>query len=76
MTVLASLKLRPDGGLTVQTSPLPRLVGGVPVSIRPFTLTLDRPGFIVTCGPVRYTSPLSATGASPAPANGEQAFHA
>ncbi len=47
VTVLASIKLRPDGGLTVQTSPLPRLVGGVPVSIRSFTLTLDRPGFIL-----------------------------
>ena len=47
VTVLASIKLRPDGGLTVQTSPLPRLIGGVPVSIRSFTLTLDRPGFIL-----------------------------
>ena len=47
VTVMASIKLRPDGGLTVQTSPLPRLIGGVPVSIRSFTLTLDRPGFIL-----------------------------
>ncbi|MDA0182518.1 hypothetical protein OJ997_19570 [Solirubrobacter phytolaccae] len=45
--VNASIKLRPDGGLTVQTTPLPRLIGGVPVSIRSFALTLDRPGFIL-----------------------------
>lgn len=47
VNVLASIKLRPDGGLTVTTSPLPRLIGGVPVSIRSFALTLDRPGFIL-----------------------------
>jgi hypothetical protein len=47
VTVNASIKLRPDGGLTVHTSPLPRLIGGVPVSIRSFALTLDRPGFIL-----------------------------
>lgn len=47
VTVNASIKLRPDGGLTVQTSPLPRLIGGVPVSIRSFALTLDKPGFIL-----------------------------
>jgi hypothetical protein len=47
VTVNASIKLRPDGGLTVQTTPLPRLIGGVPVSIRSFALTLDRPGFIL-----------------------------
>ena len=29
---------------TVRTRPLPRLVGGVPVSIRSLALTLDRPG--------------------------------
>ena len=47
VTVRASIMLRPDGGLTVKTSPLPRLIGGVPVSIRSFALTLDRPGFIL-----------------------------
>lgn len=47
VTVNASIKFRPDGGLTVTTSPLPRLIGGVPVSIRSFALTLDRPGFIL-----------------------------
>ncbi len=50
---MASIKLRPDGGLTVQTSPLPRLIGGVPVSIRSFALTLDRPGFILNASSLR-----------------------
>ena len=43
----ASIALRADGGLTVRTSALPPLVGGVPVSIRSLALTLDRPGFIL-----------------------------
>ena len=47
VVVRASIALRADGGLTVRTSPLPRLVGGVPVSIRSLALTLDRPGFIL-----------------------------
>ena len=47
VVVRAGISLRPDGGLNVRTSPLPRLVGGVPVSIRQLALTLDRPGFIL-----------------------------
>jgi hypothetical protein len=47
VVVRASISLRADGGLNVRTSPLPRLVGGVPVSIRQLALTLDRPGFIL-----------------------------
>jgi hypothetical protein len=46
VVVRAAILLRPDGGLTVRTGTLPRLVGGVPVSIRSLALTLDRPGFI------------------------------
>jgi hypothetical protein len=45
--VRAGIVLRPDGGLDVTTRPLPRFVGGVPVSIRSLALTLDRPGFIL-----------------------------
>jgi hypothetical protein len=46
--VRAGLALRPaDGGITVSTAPLPRFVGGVPVSIRRLALRLDRPGFVV-----------------------------
>jgi hypothetical protein len=47
VVVRASIALRRDGGLNVRTSPLPRLIGGVPVSIRQLALTLDRPGFIL-----------------------------
>jgi hypothetical protein len=47
VVVRAGIALRPDGGLNVRTSPLPRLIGGVPVSIRRLALTLDRPGFIL-----------------------------
>ena len=45
--VRAGIALRPDGGLDVRTRPLPRFLGGVPVSIRALTLTLDRPGFVL-----------------------------
>jgi hypothetical protein len=52
--VRGSIALRADGGLTVRTTPLPRLIGGVPVSIRSLALTFDRPGFILnasSCSP-------------------------
>jgi hypothetical protein len=52
--VRGGISLRPDGGLTVRTTPLPRLVGGVPVSIRSLELSFDRPGFILnasSCAP-------------------------
>ena len=52
--VRASIALRPDGGLSVRTSPMPALVGGVPVSIRQLAFTFDRPGFILnssSCAP-------------------------
>ncbi len=45
--VRGSIALRADGGLTVRTTPLPRLIGGVPVSIRQLALSFDRPGFIL-----------------------------
>jgi hypothetical protein len=52
--VRGGIALRADGGLTVRTTPLPRLIGGVPVSIRSLALTFDRPGFILnasSCAP-------------------------
>jgi hypothetical protein len=61
VVVRASIALRPDGGLDVRTRPLPRLIGGVPVSIRSLALTLDRPGFIrnsSSCAPQRVTALL------------------
>jgi hypothetical protein len=43
----AGIILRPtDGGLTVRTAELPRVVGGVPIAIRELALTLDRKGFM------------------------------
>jgi hypothetical protein len=46
VVIRAGLLLRSsDGGVTVRTAPLPPLVGGVPVSVRSLTLSLDRPGF-------------------------------
>ena len=47
VAIRAAIVLRPDGGLTVKTRPIPQIVGGVPVAIRRLTLTLDRPGFIL-----------------------------
>jgi hypothetical protein len=68
VVVRASIALRPDGGLTVRTRPLPRIVGGVPVSIRQLTLTFDRPGFILnssSCAAQQVTAVLDgADGAS------------
>jgi hypothetical protein len=69
VVVRASIALRPDGGLTVRTSPLPALVGGVPVSIRRLALTLDRPGFILnasSCAPQAVRAVLEGTGGSTA----------
>ena len=74
VVVRASISLRGDGGLTVRTRPLPRLIGGVPVSIRRLALTLDRPGFILnssSCAPQQVRAILegadgsSATGTAP-----------
>jgi hypothetical protein len=69
VVVRASISLRGDGGLTVRTSPLPRLVGGVPVSIRQLALTLDRPGFILnssSCAPQSVRAILEGAGGSSA----------
>jgi hypothetical protein len=69
VVVRASIALRPDGGLTVRTRPLPQMVGGVPVSIRSLALTLDRPGFILnssSCAPQQVTALLDGAGGSSA----------
>jgi hypothetical protein len=61
VVVRASIALRPDGGLTVRTTPLPRLIGGVPVSIRSLALTLDWPGFMLnasSCAPLQVKAVL------------------
>ncbi|WP_156027733.1 hypothetical protein [Candidatus Solirubrobacter pratensis] len=69
VVVRAGIALRADGGLTVRTRPLPRLVGGVPVSIRELALTLDRPGFILnasSCAAQQVTAILDGAGGSQA----------
>jgi hypothetical protein len=66
----AGISLRPaDGGLTVRTGELPRMVGGVPVSIRRLALTLDRPGFMVnasSCAPQTMRAVLEGAGGATA----------
>jgi hypothetical protein len=70
--VRAGLLLRSaDGGGTLRTGTLPRFVGGVPVSIRSLTLTLDRRGFAVNpsgCDPRTVTANLTGSGGSTATA--------
>jgi hypothetical protein len=70
----AGIVLRGDGGLSVRTGALPRFVGGVPVSIRELSLTLDRPGFAgnpTSCSPLAvsasFTSADGATATAQAP---------
>jgi hypothetical protein len=62
----AGISLRPaDGGLSVRTGELPRIVGGVPVSIRRLALRLDRPGFMVNasgCDPRTVRAVLEGSG--------------
>jgi hypothetical protein len=41
----ANVRVRPDAGLDVE-SPLPRILGGIPLGVRSLELTLDRPGFM------------------------------
>jgi hypothetical protein len=66
----AGIILRPaDGGLTVRTSELPRMVGGVPVSIRRLALTLDRPGFMLnpsSCAPLTVRATIEGSGGATA----------
>ncbi|HET6547186.1 MAG TPA: hypothetical protein VFG79_01935 [Solirubrobacter sp.] len=69
VVVRAGILLRPDGGLTVRTRPLPQIVGGVPVAIRQLALTLDRPGFILnssSCAPQQVTALLEGAGGASA----------
>jgi len=66
----AGISLRTsDGGLTVRTGELPRMVGGVPVSIRRLALRLDRPGFMLnasSCAPQAVRAVLEGDGGATA----------
>jgi hypothetical protein len=76
----AGIVLRPtDGGLTVRTAELPRVVGGVPIAIRELALTLDRPGFMrnaTSCAPLAvsatFTSQAGASATATAPYQAER----
>jgi len=76
----AGIVLRPtDGGLTVRTAELPRVVGGVPIAIRELALTLDRPGFMrnaTSCAPLAvnatFTSQDGASATASAPYQAER----
>ena len=76
----AGIVLRPtDGGLTVRTGELPRVVGGVPIAIRELALTLDRPGFMrnaTSCAPLAvsatFTSQEGASATASAPYQAER----
>jgi hypothetical protein len=63
------LQLRPDGGLTATTTPLPLFVKGVPSQIRLASVTIDRSGFIVTptsCGAQPYSATFTSVGGASA----------
>ena len=68
-----------DAGLTVRTANLPRMVGGIPISIRRLALTLDRPGFMrnaSSCRPLTvgatFTSQAGATATAAVPYQAER----
>jgi hypothetical protein len=45
VVVLVNLEVNDDGSLTASSGPLPSIIDGVPLDVRGFTLTIDRPGF-------------------------------
>jgi hypothetical protein len=68
------LQLRPDGGLTATTDPLPQFQGGVPTSVRSVTTVLDRPGFMrnpTSCGTQRSGGAFDAVPVDGATASSE-----
>ncbi|MBI5104180.1 MAG: hypothetical protein HZB46_04200 [Solirubrobacterales bacterium] len=46
VATLASIKLRPDAGIDVETEPLPQIVDGIVINYRAIDLTMDKPGFM------------------------------
>ncbi len=74
VVVLAALKIRPDVGIDVTATNLPRIVGGVPMAIRSMQLSLDRPGFLFNASScsaqqitAQFTSQEGATAGAAAP---------
>ncbi|HEX6025622.1 MAG TPA: hypothetical protein VFZ00_26755 [Solirubrobacter sp.] len=69
VVVRAGIVLRADGGLSVTTTPMPALVGGIPVSIRQLMFSFDRPGFILnssSCAPQQVAAVLEGADGSTA----------
>lgn len=65
----AGISLRPsDAGLSVRTGELPRIVGGVPVSIRTLSLTLDGMLNPTSCAELSVRASLTAVGGASADA--------
>jgi hypothetical protein len=63
--VTVRLQLRPDGGLIATTSPIPPFQQGVPTYVRTSSITIDRPGFLVTptsCGAQPYSATFTPMG--------------
>ncbi|HEY5044671.1 MAG TPA: hypothetical protein VII53_02320 [Solirubrobacteraceae bacterium] len=63
VTVVVNLQVNDDGSLTAISNPLPSILDGIPLDVRGFTLTIDRPGF--TVNPTNC-SPLSMGGTATA----------
>ena len=58
----ANVRVRSDAGLDVE-SPLPRILGGIPLGVRSLSLTLDRPGFTANatnCDPKVFAATLTS----------------
>jgi hypothetical protein len=67
---IANISVGPDGSIS-QTAALPTIIGGIPVSLRQLSLTLNRPGFITnatSCGAEHFSATVtSADGQTAAP---------
>jgi hypothetical protein len=62
--LLASLRLDPvDAHITIESEPLPQLVGGIPLRLRTLAVDIDREGFLIdptSCTPSRATASLTS----------------
>lgn len=62
--VLAALRLDPaDAGITIESDPLPQLIGGIPLRLRTFAVDIDREGFLIdptSCTPSIVTASLTS----------------
>jgi hypothetical protein len=70
VVVRAALFIDPvDAHVTVQSEPIPTIVGGVPLRVQKIAVTLDRPGFMVaptSCAPMAITGQATSAQGSAA----------